>query len=122
VKLIAEEPESALVRRLVAGWPASVSSVLTRIEVERVLQRSRPPSGFHERLQSVLSDIDFLAIDGEVVAAACRLEPPLLRSLDAIHLATALSVGDDLGALLTFDLRLAAAARAAGVQVLGAGS
>jgi len=75
-----------------------------------------------QRLGVAFAGIDFLAIDGAIVAAASRLEPPLLRTLDAIHLATALSLGDDLGALLTFDLRLAAAARAAGLNVLGAAS
>ena len=48
---------------------------------------------------------------------AARLDPPLLRSLDAIHLASALSLGNDLGAMLTFDRRLAQAALQAGIPV-----
>ena len=57
-------------------------------------------------------------MDDTVLAIARRLDPSELRSLDAIHLATALSIGGDLGALFSYDDRLAAAATAAGLRVL----
>lgn len=56
-------------------------------------------------------------LDDKVLLAAAALEPATLRSLDAIHLATALSLGGDLGAMYVYDARLAAAARAAGIRV-----
>jgi uncharacterized protein len=55
-------------------------------------------------------------IDDPVLDLAAGLEPPALRSLDAIHLATALSLGDDLGAMYVYDERLRAAAIAAGLR------
>ncbi len=60
-------------------------------------------------------------MDDEVLTIARRLNPSELRSLDAIHLATALSIGADLGALFSYDDRLTAAAIAAGLCVLAPG-
>ncbi len=65
-----------------------------------------------------LSDIALVPMDDAVLAIAQRLDPSELRSLDALHLATALSIGTDLGALFSYDDRLSAAARAAGLRVL----
>jgi uncharacterized protein len=53
-----------------------------------------------------------------IADAAAKLEPPSLRTLDAVHLASALSLGDDLGAFVAYDRRLAEAAEAAGIEVL----
>jgi len=50
--------------------------------------------------------------------AAGTLVPPDLRSLDAIHVAAALSLGDDLGDLVTYDARMVNAAEAQGVNVV----
>ena len=68
--------------------------------------------------EASLSDIALVPIDDIVLAIARRLEPSELRSLDAIHLATALSIGSDLGALFSYDDRLGAAGAAAGLFVL----
>lgn len=68
--------------------------------------------------EASLSDIALVPMDDTVLAIARRLDPSELRSLDAIHLATALSIGSDLGALFSYDDRLAAAALAAGLRVL----
>jgi uncharacterized protein len=69
------------------------------------------------RAAAGLDGIGLLAIDSGIVAAAARLQPPALRSLDAIHLATALSLGDDLGVLIAYDARLLQAARQHGLPV-----
>jgi predicted nucleic acid-binding protein len=53
-----------------------------------------------------------------IADAAAKLEPPSLRTLDAIQLASALSLGDDLGAFVAYDRRLAQAAEVAGIGVL----
>ncbi len=68
-----------------------------------------------------LADLALLPLDPAVLAVARRLDPPELRSLDAIHLATALSIGPDLGAVFSYDDRLIAAALAAGLTVLSPG-
>lgn len=68
--------------------------------------------------EASLSDIALIPMDDAVLAVARHLDPSGLRSLDAIHLATALSIGTDLGALFSYDDRLTAAAEAAGLRVL----
>jgi uncharacterized protein len=68
--------------------------------------------------QASLTDVALVPMDDAVLAIARRLDPSELRSLDAIHLATALSIRDELGALFSYDDRLTAAAAAAGLLVL----
>lgn len=65
----------------------------------------------------VLEEIGFLAVDGPVLDAAAELEDEWLRSLDAIHMAAALSLGDDLTELITYDPRMVAAAEGLGLAV-----
>lgn len=61
--------------------------------------------------------LGWVQLDSKVQDRAGGLEPPELRSLDAIHLASALEVGPDLGGMVTYDARLAAAARTVGIRV-----
>lgn len=68
-------------------------------------------------VELVLEGIDLLPIDEHTVASAGRLRPPSLRSLDAIHLATALSIREDLDAFVTYDRRLGEAVTTAGLSV-----
>lgn len=68
--------------------------------------------------EASLRDIALIPMDDQVLAVARRLDPSELRSSDAIHLATALSVGADLGALFSYDDRLTTAATAGGLRVL----
>lgn len=74
--------------------------------------------GITESAEAGLRDIALVPIDETVLVTARHLGPGALRSLDAIHLATALSMGSDLGALFSYDERLTAAALAAGLRVL----
>jgi uncharacterized protein len=71
-----------------------------------------------DRVEAVLRPVTALGIDDEIVQAAASVEPTGLRSLDAIHLASALVLGEVLDALVTYDARLGEAAEAAGVRVL----
>lgn len=57
-------------------------------------------------------------LDETIASAAARVEPPSLRSLDAIQLASALAIGEELEAVVTYDRRMADAARAAGLAVM----
>jgi predicted nucleic acid-binding protein len=68
--------------------------------------------------QAVFARIEMLDIDPPLLREAASLDPIGLRSLDAIHLATALSIRDELGALVTYDRRLGSAARAYNLEVL----
>lgn len=69
-----------------------------------------------------LQRLSLLPIDAQVIDHAASLPPASLRSLDAIHLATALSLGEDLGILIAYDERLVSAARESGLPVATPGS
>jgi predicted nucleic acid-binding protein len=114
VKVVVEEPESAALRAYLAADEARrVSSALLRTEALRAVRHLGP-----EVLANVregLRRVDLVAIDDRILDAAGILEPGVLRTLDAIHLATALAVGDDLEAIVTYDERMVAAARSLGL-------
>lgn len=69
------------------------------------------------RAERLLSESDILRIDAEVFDRAGRLEPQDLRSLDALHLAAATTLGEDLAGIVVYDDRLRSAATAAGIEV-----
>ncbi|MFL5796644.1 MAG: type II toxin-antitoxin system VapC family toxin [Actinomycetota bacterium] len=116
VKLVVPEAETKALRELLKSWPERVSSVVARIEVERVARRIG--GGAVRRARTVLSRIALVDLDEDVVQRAAALERPELRTLDAIHLATALSLGGDLGALCAYDVRLGSAAEAKTIEAL----
>ena len=117
VKLIWAETETkALQEYLVdAGDAPMVSSVLLVIEARRAVLRTRPNR--LARADLLLGRVGQVGIGPAVVESASRLPDPMLRSLDAIHLATALVLREDLHALVTYDERLAEAAGAHGLTV-----
>lgn len=116
VKLAVREPESLALRRYLRRKPALVSSALARTEVLRALL----PSGDEAvaRGRAVLQRIDLVRVNDRILAAAGVLHPPDLRSLDAIHLATAQELGGELRALVTYDDRLVTAAKQLGYRVV----
>lgn len=115
VKLVVPEPESEALRAELARWEQAVSSAVARVEVvracARVDERARPLA------EEVVSAVDLVAADEALLDAATRVEPPDLRSLDAIHVASALLVADALGVVLVYDERLSVAMEAAGLPV-----
>lgn len=118
VKLVAREPETdALVERL-RSRPDLVSSGLARVEVARAVRRARLPGVDVPRAEAVLERIALLRIDEAILESAGLLDPPDLRSLDAVHLASALSLGEALAGLVTYDDHLASAAQTTGLQVV----
>ncbi|HZJ51040.1 MAG TPA: type II toxin-antitoxin system VapC family toxin [Actinomycetota bacterium] len=118
VKLAAREPESdALVGWLTTVIDARVSSALSLVEVPRALRRADPHRHLLERADRVLRAVEMIDIDSEILEMAAAIEPRGLRSLDAIHLATAMLLGPREMVLVTYDARLADAARAAGFEV-----
>jgi len=117
VKLVHAEPESEALRdwldeRAATGW---VSSVLVEVESFRALGRHVPTAV--SRLEPVLDLIEAVDLDPAIRVLASTIEPVTLRSLDAIHLATALLLGGRLTSFVTYDRRLADAARAMGLTV-----
>ena len=115
VKLVIPERESADLERYLRGWPHQASSALARTEVVRAVRGQGPEVVAQAR--EVLGRLYLARIDNALLDAAAELDPLGLRSLDAIHLATALSLGDDLARLVTYDDRMASAARALGLSV-----
>jgi len=121
VKLVVPEPETEALLKALADWPERVSSALARVEVLRAVGRSGVEAA-RGRAEAVLTRIGLLEIDGAILDRAAHLGPPELRSLDAIHLASALSLGEDLGGMAVYDVRLAQAAALSGATVLSPGS
>jgi len=117
VKLVVEERGSKALRSWIARTRASiVSSDLTRTELLRATRRGAP-----ERMpqaRAVLDSLILITLPTQLFERAADLEPDLLRSLDALHLAAALDLGDDLDGIVTYDDRLGAAAVAHGITVV----
>ena len=116
LKLVFEEAESSPLRDFLKAWPDRVSSTLARIEVTRIVARVEDPLPLRDA-QRILRSLNLVRIDDQIVAAAASLEPRGLRSLDAIHLATARLLGHHLAGMVAYDLRLANAARQVGLTV-----
>lgn len=114
VKLVVEEVESAAVRMFLANHGARrVSSALLRTESLRAVRHLGPDA--LATVREGLRRVDLIGIDDRILDAAGILEPQVLRTLDAIHLATAMAVGDDLEAIVTYDERMVEAARLMGL-------
>ncbi len=122
VKLVLREAESDAVVELVRLWPARVSSELAGIEVLRAARRASATDEVLHKAEQVIAGLYLLRIDPEIVRQAARLEPPRLRSLDAIHLATALSLGNQLEAMVVYDVDLSVAATGCGIETLAPGA
>ena len=116
VKVVREEPESASVRRFLAGDVSRLSSRVMAVELMRAVGRASPAA--LGQAQALLGVMEFVELDEGIAASAAVLEPVGMRSLDAIHLASALLLADELDAFVTCDTRQADAARAMGLTVV----
>ncbi len=114
MKLAIDEPESVALRRYLQGRRPLVSSALSRTEVLRALLLEGDDG--LARGRAVLSRVDLVRINNRILDAAAILLPADVRSLDAIHLATAQELGDDLGRLVAYDERLLDAAAQLGIR------
>jgi len=117
VKLVAPEPETDALIAFIRTDPERVSSALASVEVCRAVRRAGGHEALFRRAREVLSRIALVRIDNTVLRSAADLDPPTLRSLDAIHLATALSLVEPVTALVTYDSRLRDASRLNGIVV-----
>ncbi len=115
VKTVVLEPESAALRRFLRRVPARVSRALARTEVVRAVRHLG--AGPIARARAVLDRLDLLGLDDALLDAAGALDAGVLRSLDAIHLAAASALAGQLEAVVTYDARMAEAARRLGLAV-----
>ena len=114
VKLVIAEAESAALRRHLRRRRPLVSSALARTEVLRALL-AEGDEGLTRGL-AVLASIDLIRISDRVLDDAARLLPPEVRSLDAIHLATAQQLSGELGQIVSYDDRMLQAAARLGMR------
>lgn len=116
MKLIFEERETGALVQFLDVWPNRTSSVLARVEV-LVSVRRVDDEDVHREAVNILSGVNLVDPDHGIFTAAISTDPPVVRTLDAIHLATALSLGRELAGMVVYDRRLAEAARHAGLTV-----
>jgi predicted nucleic acid-binding protein len=116
VKLIRHEPESYALADWLDAQPTAawVSSTLIEVELPRALRRVDPP--LRSEIPATVSRVARYEVDEVVRATAAAYPEPALRSLDAVHLATAQAVfGTMLTAFVSYDERLLAAAATLGL-------
>jgi predicted nucleic acid-binding protein len=116
VKLVFEEAETPALEAFLIDRPLRVSSSLVRVEVMRAA-RSVGDGLVSRHANQVLAALTLIAPDAALLADAADLDPISLRALDAIHLATAVTLAPDIDGIVVYDLRLADAARQAGLTV-----
>jgi predicted nucleic acid-binding protein len=114
VKLAVREPESVALRQYIRRRRPLISSALARTEVARALLSLGPQAIQHG--DNVLARVDLVRVNDRILNAAAML-PVDLRSLDAIHLATAQHLGADLARIVTYDDRMENAAENLGLTV-----
>ncbi len=108
VKLVVREAESEALMAYLRTRAIRVASALVRVEVPRAVRRHGPQA--IERAAKVISPVRLLALDDRLLDAAAALYADGLRSLDAIHIASAMTLADDLDVLVTYDERMMGAA------------
>ena len=115
VKLVIDEAESREMVRSYIESDRVVTSVVGVIETRRAVAR-RPHDAGH--LAHVLDRLEVVALVADIAVRAERIQPATIRTLDAIHLATALTAAPGIHSFVTYDDRLAVAARALGLPVV----
>jgi uncharacterized protein len=118
IKLFVHEPESLELVRYLETPLEAATSALTVAELERALRRRGVSAADIEHALDGFFVIDLPSVR---LREAARLEPPTLRTLDAIHLACALSIGENALHVVAYDERLATAARRHGLTVVQPG-
>jgi hypothetical protein len=115
VKLVVAERESSALRRFLRSNPRRASCALARVEVVRAVRAHGTRAV--TRASRLLRTLDLVRLDEELLDDAAHLDRGVLRSLDAIHLASARALGDELTAVVTYDDRMKSAAHLHGLTV-----
>lgn len=116
-KLVKREAESEALEAFLGGnTDRLTTSVLTTVELIRVL--SRGDGEWAARAMDALAGIDTIELSPDILREAGTILPAALRTLDALHVASALSLGSECAAVITYDLRMAEGCRLAGLSVV----
>src|SRR4051794_27268438 len=122
VKLVVREDETDALDRALSTWIGVATSTIATIELERAVRRARVAEresvAADEAVAVLLGAVAEMPLTAQVRSTAANLDPVELRTLDAIHLASALALGDDLAAIATYDQRMSAGASALGIRVI----
>jgi predicted nucleic acid-binding protein len=116
VKLVIPEPETAALVTALTPKTVLVASEILEVEALRATRRATGEEGA-AAARTQLAGVRLLPLTDQIRRRACELEPSTLRSLDAIHIATALDLGERLECIYAYDTRMATAASEAGLQV-----
>jgi len=118
VKLVQREDGSDALHGWLAAHPDQTlaSSVILHTELLRATRRGRPD--LLAQARDLLEHVVLLDVSWEVCDRAGLLDPAGMRSLDALHLASALALAEDLDGIVTYDTRLSGAAHALGLTVI----
>lgn len=121
VKLVVPEPESdALLSHLRDTDHQLASSVICEVELLRAVARADPDR--LDRAQLLLEQLILLPLTSAIRRRAAAIKPPSTRSLDAIHLATALEIQADLHSMLSYDNRLTEGSKSVGIETFSPGT
>jgi predicted nucleic acid-binding protein len=115
VKLALDEPDGLAMRRWYHEHERVASSRVAVIETRRAVRRKVDDPA---HVEAILDSIEVLEVSPAIADRASSIDPASLRTLDAIHLASALALGVEVDAFVTYDDRLADAARAVGLPVV----
>ena len=116
-KLVLEEAESQALRAWIKDHgPAFVASELLRVELLRACRRHSPDA--MTRAREVIDSAILMSVTTDICIDAAGIDPGVMRSLDAVHIATALAIGDDLKGVVTYDQRMADGCRIYGLPVV----
>ena len=120
VKLATAERESEALRAWVQERSPLITSRISTVEVARAIARVTEGGVARGRaaVREVFTSVSLSELDRDIADRAADVGPPTMRALDAIHVATALAIGSELAEFVTYDRRLADAARAAGLEVI----
>lgn len=123
LKLLVREAESAVIEQELVRWPNLATSIVTEVELPRAVARAREdrPDAVIDGsliLQGVVASAAIIELSEEIVAAARIVGPVHVGALDAIHIASALSLDKDLAGVATYDGRMADALTRVGVIVI----
>ncbi len=116
VKLVIPEPETPALVTALTSKTLLVASEILEVEALRATRRATGEDGA-SAARTQLAGVRLLPLTDQIRRRACELEPPTLRSLDAIHIATALDLGERLACMYAYDVRMATAANEVGLRV-----